>query len=65
MLIDMGKKHRDRKKKAREKRVKKKLADRRDKIREEARVEKFLDKLRYDQRERGITIRNKDKDKGE
>ena len=61
----MGKKQKDRKKKAREKRVKKKLTNRKAKIREEAGVEKFLDKMRYDQRERGITIRNKDKDKGE
>ena len=51
-----------RKKKKRRLRVKKKLLERRNKIREEARDEKALEKFRRETDIGGITIRNDDKE---
>ena len=56
------KRQRIRKKKKRELRVKKKLFHRRNKIREEARDEKALEKFRRESDIGGITIRNDDND---
>ena len=51
-----------RKKKKRQLRVKEKLLERRNKIREEARDEKALEKFRRETDIGGITIRNDDKE---
>jgi len=51
-----------RKKKKRQLKVKKKLFDRRNKIREEARDEKALEKFRRETNLENITIRSEDKE---
>ena len=56
-------KKRDKKKKAREKRVKKTLLRRRTLKREEKKLQREIEKIQWDNRERLTPIRNTDKDK--
>ena len=56
-------KKRDQKKKAREKRVKQKLLRRRILNREEKKLQREIEKIQWENRERLTPIRNTDKDK--
>ena len=56
-------KKRDQKKKAREKRVKQTLLRRRTLKREEKKLQREIEKIQWDNRERLTPIRNTDKDK--
>ena len=56
-------KKRDQKKKAREKRVKQKLLRRRTLKREEKKLQREVEKIQWENRERLTPIRNTDKDK--
>ena len=56
-------KKRDQKKKAREKRVKQKLLRRRAFKREEKKLQREIEKIQWENRERLTPIRNTDKDK--
>ena len=60
----MSRKHKERKKKARERRSKKKILERRSDIREDRRLKKEVERLQWENRER-ITPIKKNKDEQE